>query len=73
MHEQCRIIGWDRLSSSTVHTHQHFSMCSDKSSIPEFPKLPMIESLYNSTILDTESFIFNIQTMIVTTYPKKMQ
>ena len=46
-------IGRYLFSSSTTHAFQHCTMCNNKSAVPEFTKLPMIESLYDSTISDT--------------------
>ena len=53
MPEQYRTIGREQFSLSTAHTRQDCTNCSNKYYIPEFPILPMIDSLYDSTILDT--------------------
>ena len=52
--------------SFTSHTHQHCSICNNKSDVPESPRFPMIFSLYDSSISYTYSFVFAVQSMILT-------
>ena len=53
MAEQLKITGKEQLYSSTAHAHQHFTMCSSKSVVYTFTKLPMIVSLYYYTMSET--------------------
>ena len=57
-------------SSLTAHTLQQYNICNNKYNVPEFPIFTMIVSLYDSSISDTYSFMFAIQSMIVTPSPK---
>ena len=70
MREQYRTICRALLYSLTTHSRQNYTMCNNKSSVHEFPRLPMIVSLYDSSISDTYNLIFASQSMIVTPYTK---
>ena len=47
MPEQCRTIVKAQFYSSTAHARQHCNICINEYDVPEFTKLPMLESLYN--------------------------
>ena len=66
MCENYRTIGRDQFNSSTEHKHQHCTMCNHKFAVPEFTGLPMIVSLYDSSISDLYSFMVDRKSMIVT-------
>ena len=53
MTKQYITIGRYFFSSSTSHTSQHFTMYNNKYTVPEFPRWPMLVSLYESSISDT--------------------
>ena len=69
MCEQFRTIGRALFYWQTAHAHQHCTICNNKYDAPEFTRLPMIVSLYDSSISDTYSFMFSSQSMIVTNSP----
>ena len=66
MTEQYRTIGRARFSSSTARASQNCTMFNIKSAVPEFPRWPMIVSLYYSSISKIYTFMFVIQLMVVT-------
>ena len=66
MCEKYITIGIYLFYSLTAHKLQHCTVCNNKSTVPEFIRLPMIVSLYDYSISDTYSFIFASQSMIVT-------
>ena len=47
MCEQYRTKGRALFSSLTAYAHQHYTMCNNKSAVPEFTIFSMIVSLYN--------------------------
>ena len=57
-------------SSLTAHTRNHYTTWNIKYAVPEFPIFPMIMYLNDSSISDTYSFMFYIQSTIVRTSPK---
>ena len=71
MPEQYRTVCIDQFFSSTTYAFQHFTVCSNKSSLPDFLKGPSIVSLYDSTASGTYKFKFHRQFIIVRTSPKE--
>ena len=57
--------------SLTAHARQHCTIFNIKYSVTEFTIWPTIVPLYYSSIADTYSFMFAIQSMMVTLYPKE--
>ena len=71
MCEKYRTIGRAWFYSLTEHALQHFTMCKNESSVFEFPRWPMIVSLYDYSISNTYSFILALQSIMVTSYKKE--
>ena len=71
MSEQPRTIVRYQLSLSTANACQHYNIWNNTYDVSEFPKCPIIVSLFDSTITDTEVLIFSIQSMIVTPSKKE--
>ena len=71
MYEQYRTISRSWFSSLNACVKKHFTVCNNKSAVPEFPQWTMIVSIYYYSISDTYSFMFDSQLMIGTPYPKE--